>query len=128
MRSEPALLPALKVSKLIPLLASDHDAEIVATARAIGRTLSGAGLSFHELAAVLAAPPNGGQLAHPSWSGMSRIQRLDVLNRLLGSAGLTAWERAFCDRIRAALHLWPRSEQSVKQRAVLDELIGEVLP
>jgi hypothetical protein len=58
---------------------------------------------------------------------MSRSERLDVLHELLASKCLSGWERAFCDRIRAALHLWPRSEQSVKQRAILDRLIGEVL-
>jgi hypothetical protein len=36
--------------------------------------------------------------------------------------GFPTCERAFCDRIGAGMHLWPRSEQSVKQRG-----IGEVL-
>ena len=31
------------IAKLIPRLASDHDGEIVATARAMGRTLKAAG-------------------------------------------------------------------------------------
>jgi hypothetical protein len=102
MRSD-ALLPAPKVAKLLPLLASPHDGEVVATARAIGRVLATSGLDWHALASTL----TGSAMCAPrhSWSAMSRSQRLDTLHRLLGSDGLT----------------------SVKQRAVLDELIGEVL-
>jgi hypothetical protein len=42
--------PAVQLCKLIPRLASEHDGEIVATARAIGRTLESAGCDFHDLA------------------------------------------------------------------------------
>ena len=53
-----ALAPiAPRLSKLLPLLGSDKDGEVVATARAIGRTLSSAGLDFHALAAVVERPP-----------------------------------------------------------------------
>ena len=40
------------IAKLIPRLASDHDGEIVATARAMGRTLKAAGRDWHDVAAV----------------------------------------------------------------------------
>lgn len=46
-----------KLSKLLPRLASPHDGEVVATARAIARTLQGAGLDFHTLAAAVSTPP-----------------------------------------------------------------------
>ena len=53
-----ALAPiAPRLSKLLPLLGSDKDGEVVATARAIGRTLQGAGLDFHALAAAVESPP-----------------------------------------------------------------------
>ncbi|MCO5132450.1 MAG: hypothetical protein M9932_18165 [Xanthobacteraceae bacterium] len=49
-----ALAPvAPKLAKLIPRLASDHDGEVVATVRAIRRTLESAGLDLHALAAGL---------------------------------------------------------------------------
>jgi hypothetical protein len=48
------LVPTL--SKLIPRLASNHDGEVVATARAIERVLKSAGRHWHDLAAYLAAP------------------------------------------------------------------------
>jgi hypothetical protein len=98
------------------------DGEVVATARALGRVLAGAGADW--LAAVLVGPAKGVQLAPPSWAAMSRPQRLDSLDRLLAAECLSGWERAFVDRIRAGTHLWPRSGQSAKQRAML---IGEVV-
>lgn len=49
-------LVAPRLSKLIPMLATDHDGEVVATARAIGRTLESAGLDLHDLAKALVAP------------------------------------------------------------------------
>src|SRR3954451_13343212 len=39
-----------KLSALIPRLASNFDGEVVAVAKAIGRTLQNAGLDFHDLA------------------------------------------------------------------------------
>ena len=48
-----------KLAKLIPMLATDHDGEGVATVRAISRTLAAAGSDFHALAAALmASAPN----------------------------------------------------------------------
>jgi hypothetical protein len=42
-----------KIAKLIPLLASPHDGEVIASARAIERTLRSAGLDLHALAKAL---------------------------------------------------------------------------
>lgn len=47
MNLQPATLD--KLGKLFPRLASDHDGEVVATARAIIRTLESAGSSLHDL-------------------------------------------------------------------------------
>jgi len=44
---------APKLSKLIPMLATDHDGEVIATVRAISRTLKGAGMDFHNLVEAL---------------------------------------------------------------------------
>jgi hypothetical protein len=40
-----------RLGKLVKLLASDKDGEVIAAARAIARTLNNAGADFHELAA-----------------------------------------------------------------------------
>lgn len=42
-----------KLSKLFPLLSSNHDGEVVATARAIERTLKKSGHSLHDLAGAM---------------------------------------------------------------------------
>lgn len=44
---------AQRVAKLVPLLASDKDGEVVAAARAIARTLGTAGTDLHDLADTL---------------------------------------------------------------------------
>src|SRR3954454_15003017 len=53
-----ALSPiAPKIAKLIPRLATNHDGEVVATVRAIERTLKSSGLDFHDLAGALEREP-----------------------------------------------------------------------
>jgi hypothetical protein len=72
--------PVQLVAKLIPRLASPHDGEVVATARAIERTLRGAGLDLHALAKALcerAAPISVPPASwHPAmfndWAGIAR--------------------------------------------------------
>jgi len=44
------------IAKLLPRLASNHDGEVVATARAIGRLLRADGLDLHDLATAIAPP------------------------------------------------------------------------
>jgi hypothetical protein len=46
-----------KLGKLLPLLGSDHDNEVIAAARAIGRTLAATGLDWHALAGAIQAWP-----------------------------------------------------------------------
>src|SRR5215212_10707427 len=42
-----------KVAKLIPMLSSDCEGEVLATARGLVRTLQSAGLDLHDLAAAV---------------------------------------------------------------------------
>jgi hypothetical protein len=46
-----------RLAKLLPRLASEHDGEVVATAHAIGRTLTVAGLDWYALAEAIEASP-----------------------------------------------------------------------
>jgi len=122
-----ALAPvALKLAKLLPLLASDKDGEVVATARAIDRTLRAAGLDLHALAARLNAetrivyrdPP---QREPQTWSEVARWCRdhergrladherkfiRDMAARLVCGGEPTerqgAWLRALYAKLRAA--------------------------
>jgi len=114
------------IGKLIPLLASDHDGEVLAAARAIGRLLASKGRDWHDLAAAISGGcQKSSRSLHPSWAGMSRQQRLDILYRLLSSKALSGWERAFCEKTNAWLRLRPDSQLSPKQRAILDQLVSE---
>lgn len=46
-----------KLRKLLPMLASDHAGEVVATVAAIMRTLESAGACLHDLVALIDKPP-----------------------------------------------------------------------
>jgi hypothetical protein len=60
------------VGKLIRLLASDQDGEVVASARALHRTLRNAGLDFNELAQMIEAPPQRTADPDSDWRAMAR--------------------------------------------------------
>ncbi|UHC19450.1 hypothetical protein LRS73_31840 [Methylobacterium currus] len=62
-----SMLPAPiaeRLGKLIGRLGSDHDGEVVATSRAIQRTLKSAGCDLHDLAEALTAPPSPPQIVY----------------------------------------------------------------
>jgi hypothetical protein len=54
MKPAPTMRPAL--AKLIRLLASDVDGEVLAAVRALGRALKASGCDFHDLASIVEAP------------------------------------------------------------------------
>ena len=60
------------LGRLIPLLASDHDGEVIAAARAIRRTLEAQRLDLHDLAmAIVIAPaPEPALSENPTWRNM----------------------------------------------------------
>jgi hypothetical protein len=51
-----ALAARPAVAKLIRLLASDVDGEVLAAVRALGRALKASGGDFHDLASIVEAP------------------------------------------------------------------------
>ncbi len=98
------------LSKLIPRLASVHDGEVVATARAIERTLSGAGADWHDLAAAIAgrAPPT-----------TDRMRLADMAEKLAGLDHLNGWEMKFTRDmvrlLRAGARLTDKQEQALRR-------------
>lgn len=62
MKIHPAV--AARLAKIIPRLASDHEGEVIATVLAIRRTLEGAGLDLHALAAGIGGGISGRE---PGW-------------------------------------------------------------
>lgn len=103
-----------KLGKLIPRLASNHDGEVVATARAISRLLETNGRDWHDLAAAvcpvsLRAPDDWRALVRFCASNASRLteRELDLLATLARWHGIPtekqlSWLRRIVDRLRGA--------------------------
>jgi hypothetical protein len=61
-----------RLSKLVRMLTSDHDGEVVAAARSINRTLKNAGLDIHVLAAAIERGGVGEATANrPAWHSVA---------------------------------------------------------
>jgi hypothetical protein len=84
-----------KLSKLVRILTSDRDGEVVAAARSISRTLKSAGLDIHVLAAV--------------------IERADAGN---ATPNRPAWHSVACE---CAAH--PERLRSEKERAFIADMV-----
>jgi len=103
------------IGKLIPRLASEHDGEVVATARAIERLLKSYGSDLHDLAATI-CPPSA-QLLTCDWrrdvrfcvanSKRLSIHEFDFLTSLARWRGQPTekqlnWLGCIADRLRRA--------------------------
>lgn len=100
-----------KVRLLVPVLASDHEGEIVGAARAIGRVLSGAGLSYHDLAAAI---PLAGETRRPVPPGARSYPiHPDPPGQRFGS--FADWRRAWGASGRS--HFTPKQERSQREQA-----------
>lgn len=71
---------APRLRKLILMLSSDHDAEVVGAARAIGRVLADSGTDWHALADVIAPPiaPGPGEWRRHLRFAADHIRRLST--------------------------------------------------
>jgi hypothetical protein len=104
-----------KIARLIPLLSSDKDGEVVATARAIERTLKARGCDLHDLAARLV----NGEMVAPS------DRKKHSFEEIRRCPTLTDWEREFIDSIIVQSY---RSSfrPSEKQEKILERLREKV--
>jgi hypothetical protein len=124
-----------KLALIVPRLGSSHDGEVLASAKAIGRTLKGAGLDWHDLSAMIAAAcrdgretsrpkgqwPRGNEAVAPIWSELNRAGREAWILILCDQTGLTTWERGFAADIADRLDT---GRLSAKQQIVLNRLIA----
>jgi hypothetical protein len=117
-----AALPPI-LARLIPRLGSPHDGEVVATARAIERTLKSQKLDWHDVAeAVTAPPPTRWEYKPPrSESDVARQMRewLEVISR---GTWLNDWTRSFIANILTRQSL---DSLSAKQRTCAQNIITE---
>ena len=106
-----------KVALLVPRLGSDFEGEVVATVRAIGRTLAADGHDLHDLADavrgdVLRAATR--TVNNPDWRSTVRFIRL------YGAGLLSPWEAEFIESLAAMPAHWRRL--SPKQEGRLDAI------
>jgi hypothetical protein len=136
---------ASKISKLLPLLASDKDGEVLGAARAIHRTLQSAGSDLHDLAARLSRdnappdpeldadpppqaqkPPPWGKPAAPCrWGDLSPDERKNALV-IISTLSLSDWERRFLASISDRVVRAPWVSLSAKQVDILNGMLQRV--
>jgi hypothetical protein len=113
---------APRIGQLIRLLASDKDGEVVAAARALGRTLNGVGADFHLLADLIerpspaalelpaprpesAGPADAAWLHRHYWSHLSEKERGFILQMMNWRGAPTErqrqWLRSIVERMSA---------------------------
>ena len=127
---------APKIASLVRLVGSPIDGEALGAARAIGRTLAGAGRDLHWLAGRVEAgleptivyrdalgrktkPPTD---LPPLYEELPRSQRLDWLEIGIGAPSLSEWQREFCASLRAQQYSQPHKIVNPKQRAAANEV------
>jgi hypothetical protein len=116
-----AVFPA-KIARLVPLLGSNRDGEIIATVHAIGRSLKSAGCDWHDLAAAIETNTTSrlsAAAAHRDWRadlklcaknfGLLNDRERDFVTSLASSTHWRApstrqeaWLSAIADRLRSA--------------------------
>jgi hypothetical protein len=114
----PAFPPVL--ARLIPRLGSPFDGEVVATARAIERTLKSQKLDWNDLAASLTAPaPPPRSLRAESAESAEIRAWLEAVSR---EDWVNAWSRSFVDSLLRRQSL---DRLSKKQLAVVNNIVSE---
>ena len=122
---------APRIAKCIALLASDRDHEVLASVRALRRTLASTGSDFNDLAAVITRaephePPTPREPRKP-------LRRSDIpqpvlwLESLRRSQRLTDWERDFASSIHAQIRSQPWRTLLPKQVGVLDRILLKIV-
>ena len=82
-----------RLAKLLPRLTSEHDGEVVATAHAIGRTLTVAGLDWYALAeAIEASPIRSSMAAAPKRSSPPSASRNSDPSAPCSRPGMRLWD------------------------------------
>lgn len=97
----PAL--ARRLGKALALLGSDHDGEVVAAARAIGRTLEAAGMGWPGFAALVSAEAARKAAPAFTFAGLPPRTARKLMAHLARQPGVTATDRVRLERLRVRL-------------------------
>lgn len=99
------MAPALarRLGKAVALLGSPADGEVIAAARAIGRTLDAAGMDWHGLAALVSA--EAARQAAPAFTFATTAPRTarKLMAHLARQPGATPGDRLRLERLRERL-------------------------
>jgi hypothetical protein len=106
------LADAERLAKVLGLLGSSHDGEVVAAARQAERIRSSLGLMWQDIVGSTAVNPERDQRSSPSWQDDVKFCREN-------SGCLNEWEQEF---IASIMSRWSLSK---KQHAVLDRLVAK---
>lgn len=132
-------LPWPKLAWLIPNARQRQRHEVIATVRAIGRTLQGAGADFHALAKsietpeiIIIRPAFPGQPAPikprkgpPVWTDLRRTERLRWLELAIAADWLSEWERDLASELWGQVWSQPHKSITPKQQAALNALTAK---
>jgi len=113
---------APRLAKLIPMLGTDRDGEIIGTVHAIRRTLESAGCDLHDLAEVVerAALPVVAEQPRQEASPAPELKPWQTLAMSCIRAGQGRLKPVELDFLRGMVH-WP-SDPSEKQARWLDAI------
>ncbi len=120
-----------KLSKLLPLLGSDKDGEVIAAARAINHALASEKFDLHDLAASLSVGRGAEQATvresfsvRPIFDELSHFERVAWLNALAVCEWLTPLERENVEDLRnqAKCGLFYKPHWRKKRR--IDEILA----
>jgi hypothetical protein len=98
-------LPSIgpRLAKLLPLLASNQPGEVVATAAAITRALTKAGMDWHALAALVRSEAKRQAAPAFSFAGSAPKTARKQMAQMAWRPGITPADRARLERYRAFL-------------------------
>ena len=135
----PAIAP--RIGALLRMLGSDVDNEALGAARALRRTLGGAGLDLHALADAVEHPGRATVCEAPAKPQRNRKARtgdvvldyaqrrvvVEALRRGLAGGRMTPWERTFAGSIVEQLQgqRWRLTERQAETLARLLAKVGE---
>ncbi len=109
-----------RIGKLLPLLGSNQNGEVVAAARAIERTLRADGKDWHTLVASIGTAPRRAQPASNHWSGLHWRSTAEFC--AAHAQYLNGWEAGFVDSL-----LKRRYPPTDKQAACLENIRQKIL-
>lgn len=113
---------ARRIGKAVALLGSPVDGEVVAAARAIGRTLAAAGIGWPDLAALMEAEARRQEAPAFTFATLAPRTARKQMGFLAWRPGVTVAERARLELLRARLLKASRLILSAEEVEWLDAL------